>query len=430
MQTKAWLRAQINSALLGQQHISLKSGAFPLAPHFQDIGSCGLYLHIPFCRQICPYCPYNKELFRAAVAERYADAVLREIDQYAAIVGNRPITSFYIGGGTPTTMLTTGLPRILEHIYCKFNMQCGIHMESHPNDLSEANLQTIRALDVDELSIGVEALQNRHLRTLCRPYTAAEAQAAIGRAVSAGFKCVNVDLMFALPGQTADELRTEARTLLDLGVDQIATYPLFTFPYTRWPQLTQHHRYHGYNLVQKRQMLRVLEQIFYTAGYERTSAWAFTRAGVPKYCSVTVPTYLGLGASAASYLYDIFYLNTFNVAEYIRALGDGRLPVALSLNLTKRMQMAGWLYWRIYETRFHKSDFARRFDLPFDAVYGKYFKLLSMLRLIRARDDEIIFTDAGAYWLHALQDIFSIDYVSSLWGTSQHNPWPQAVALS
>ena len=77
MQSRAWLRAQINGVLLGQQELTLKSDPFPLAPHFQNIDSCGLYLHIPFCRQICPYCPYNKELFRAAITERYADAILR-----------------------------------------------------------------------------------------------------------------------------------------------------------------------------------------------------------------------------------------------------------------------------------------------------------------------------------------------------------------
>jgi oxygen-independent coproporphyrinogen-3 oxidase len=415
--------------LLDEQQLALTNRRVDPAAHFQDIDSFGLYLHIPFCRQICPYCPYNKELFRAAVAERYADAVLREIDHYAAIVGRRPITSFYIGGGTPTTMLDSGLPRILAHIEQAFNMQCGIHIESHPNDLSAVNLHTIAALGVGHLSIGVEALQDRHLRRLCRPYTAAEAQAAIARAVGAGFKCVNVDLIFALPDQTPDELRTEARALLDLGVDQIATYPLFSFPYTKWPELAARHDYRGYTLLQKRHMLHMLEQIFYEAGYERTSVWAFTRAGVPKYCSVTVPTYLGKGASGASYLHDIFYLNTFNVAEYIRALDEGRMPIALSLNLSRRMQMAGWLYWRIYETRFMKSDFEARFHEPFDAVYGSYFKLLSLCGLVRERGDEIVLTDAGAYWLHALQDLFSIDYVSTLWGTSQHNPWPQAVAL-
>ncbi|HEU5102989.1 MAG TPA: coproporphyrinogen-III oxidase family protein [Roseiflexaceae bacterium] len=429
MQAKAWLRAQANRLLLHERHLALTDIPFAPAPHFQDVSDFGLYLHIPFCRQICPYCPYNKEIYRAAMAERYADAVVREIDQYASVVGRRPVSSFYIGGGTPTTMLQTGLPRILEHIYRTLNMQCRIHMESHPNDLTTENLAAIAALGVDYLSIGVEALQDHHLRTIGRPYTASEARAAIGRAVGKGFKCVNVDLMFALPDQTYAELRAEAQALVNLGVDQVATYPLFSFPYTRWPQLAQQHHYEGYSLWQKRRMLRVLEQIFDDAGYERTSVWAFTRKGVPKYCSVTVPIYLGLGASAASYLPDIFYVNTFDVSAYIQALSDGRMPVALSLDLTRRMQMAGWLYWRIYEMRFRKSDFARRFQEPFDGVYGGYFSLLKLCGMVTEHGDEIRLTDAGAYWLHVIQDMFSIDYVSTLWGTSRREPWPQAVTL-
>ena len=94
------------------------------------------------------------------------------------------------------------------------------------------------------------------------------------------------------------------------------------------------------------------------------------------------------------------------------------------------MQMAGWLYWRIYETRFKKTDFQRRFYDDFDAVYGRYLKPWSHLGILIERKDEIALTDTGAYWLHALQDLFSIDYVSKLWGTSQQNPWPGEVILS
>ena len=133
-----------------------------LEQKFQHIDALGLYLHIPFCEQICPYCPYNKELYRRDVAERYAHAVKREIDLYAGIVGDRPITSFYIGGGTPTTMLHSGLAEILEHIRDVLNLQCEIHMESHPNHLSAGNLRRIASLGVQHLSMGVEALQDRH----------------------------------------------------------------------------------------------------------------------------------------------------------------------------------------------------------------------------------------------------------------------------
>jgi coproporphyrinogen III oxidase-like Fe-S oxidoreductase len=429
MGARNWLRRQMAGRLLGQHKLALKREAFALSPRFEGLDSLGLYLHVPFCRQICPYCPYNKELFHVDLAERYTEAVLTEIDRYSALLGRLPVTTLYIGGGTPTTMLHTGLPRILDHIYRRFNMQCGIHMESHPNDLSPENLNTIVAMGVEHLSMGIEALQDRHLRTLCRPYSAAEAQAAIARAVEKGFECVNVDLIFALPDQTHEELERSARALIELGVDQIAAYPLFNFPYTQWPQLVHQNHHRSYNLWQKRRMLHVLEQAFYGAGYTRTSVWAFTKAGSPRYCSVTVPLYLGLGASAGSYLRDIFYLNTFNTEAYIGALTGGRLPIALSLELSARMQMAGWLYWRIYETRFRKGDFERRFHVPLDAVYGGYLRLLSFLGLLTGDGDEVVLTDAGAYWLHAVQDLFSIDYISKLWGTSRQTPWPAELHL-
>jgi oxygen-independent coproporphyrinogen-3 oxidase len=394
----------------------------------RNIDAFGLYLHIPFCRQICPYCPYNKELYDPAVARRYAEAVRREIDLYAGLIGDRPVGSFYIGGGTPTTMLTDGLDQVLAHIFEVFNMQCGIHIESHPNDLSQENLAAIAAMGVDNLSIGVEALQDRHLKTLHRPYTVEQVRAAVERALGQGFACVNVDTIFALPDQTTEEVRQAGQLLVEMGVDQIAAYPLFDFPYTRGVRGAKARKRAG--ILKRRRMLRILERIFYDAGFERTSVWAFTRSGVPKYCSVTVPLYVGLGASGGSYLKDVFYLNTFNVREYIRALDGGKLPIALSLALTEKMQMAGWLYWRVYETRFRKSDFARRFGRDFQRVYGRYASLLSLIGFLDDDGDELVLSDRGIYWLHVLQDLFSIDYVSKLWGTSRQDPWPEEVLLS
>lgn len=298
MSCAAFLRHQLKRAFGVGGGIALERRVPPIAHELQQLDEVGLYLHIPFCRQICPYCPYNKQLYDPDLAKRYARAVMGEVDMYAARLGDKPVTSFYIGGGTPTTMLDNGLPEILAHIYRSFNMRCDIHMESHPHDLSEANIDTLLALGVKHLSTGVEAVQDHHLQTLHRPYTAAQARAAVGRAVGRGFQCVNADLIFALPGQTCEEVAEAGRTLLELGVDQVAAYPLFRFPYTQWQQL--YGNGNGFNLFQKRKMLHVLERTFYGAGFTRTSVWAFTRAGVPKYCSVTIPLYIGLGASGGT----------------------------------------------------------------------------------------------------------------------------------
>jgi coproporphyrinogen III oxidase-like Fe-S oxidoreductase len=426
---QGFLRRILRRLFTGKGQIVLESRVPSLETKLGGIEEFGLYLHIPFCRQICPYCPYNKELYSPGAASEYVQAVGREIDFYSRLVGDKPVTSFYIGGGTPTTMLHSGLDEILEHVSRAFNMQCEIHMESHPNDLSRENLKAIKSLGVQHLSMGVEALQDRHLRTLQRPYSVREVKGAVERAVGAGFECVNVDLIFALPDQTIMEAEQAGRELVELGVDQVAAYPLFTFPYTRMGREMRRDGNNNTGVLQRRKMLRVLEETFYASGYERTSVWAFTRRGVPRYCSVTVPLYLGLGASAGSYLRDVFYLNTFNVSEYINSLEQGEMPIALSLELSEPMQMAGWLYWRIYETRFKKSDFEKRFGRPFDTVYGRYFAPLSWVGLLCDDGQEVVLSDEGAYWLHVLEDLFSIDYVGKLWGISQRDPWPERVVL-
>jgi oxygen-independent coproporphyrinogen-3 oxidase len=427
-----FVRKQLSKALTDQAEVTLHN-RIPtreeLSGRFNDIRELGIYLHVPFCRQVCPYCPYNKELYRPDLARRYADAVKKEADAYSCIVGRRPVTSFYIGGGTPTTMLHNGLADMIAHIDDVFDVRCGIHLESHPNDLTDENLDAIAALGVQHLSTGVESLHDRHLRFLGRPYHAEEAKEAIRRAVKRGFQCVNADIIFALPGQTCVEIEETAHALVEMGVDQVAAYPLFRFPYTAMRDQSRAANYGIKTVWKRRKMLRIMEQVFYGAGFVRSSVWAFTRKGIPRYCSVTVPLYLGLGASGGSYLKDIFYLNTFNVAEYVHAIESTGMAVTLSLDLTERMQMAGWLYWRIYETKFSKSDFKKRFGRDFDAVYGQYFRLLQVLGFLQDDGERVILTDRGSYWLHALEDLFSIEYVSRLWGTAKETPWPESVRL-
>jgi oxygen-independent coproporphyrinogen-3 oxidase len=427
-----YIRKKISRRFTGVEQVVLEArvpSTGELITKFQDIPELGIYLHIPFCEQICPYCPYNKELYHPELARKYTLALKKEIDFYVNIIGQRPVTSMYIGGGTPTTILHTGMEEMVEHIYKNFNMSCSIHMESHPNHLDQKNLDFIKSLGVKYLSIGVESLQDRHLDTLKRPYTTEEVMKTVRRASGQGFDCVNVDFIFDLPGQTYAEIEQAGQNLVDLGINQVAAYPLFRFPYTQLGKGTSSNGRAVPTMFRRRRMLHILEEIFYRSGFERTSVWAFTRPGVSKYCSVTVPLYIGLGASGGSYLKDVFYLNTFNVAEYIRAMEKSGRATALSIDLTEKMQMGGWLYWRIYETRFKKSDFMERFHKDVDRIYGRYLKTFALLGYLKDKGKEVVLTDKGTYWLHAFEDFFSINYVSKLWGTSSRDPWPERVAL-
>ncbi len=427
-----FLRKKMSKHFTGENNIQFQNkipGVDLITTNFQDVEGLGIYLHIPFCNQICSYCPYNKEIFMEEACQNYVKAVIKEIDFYAPLLDNKPITTFYIGGGTPTIMLGKGIEEMINHIYKRLNIHCQIHMESHPNHLTHENLNAIEAIGVKYLSIGVEALQDRHLKAIGRPYTVKEVKQRVESAVGRNFECVNIDYIFDLPGQTELEVEQAGREMVNLGIQQAATYPLFRFPYTRFGEENSKKDNAIATMFRRRKFLKILEDIFYDSGFERSSVWAFTKKGVDKYCSVTVPSYLGLGASGSSYLKNIFYVNTFNVGEYNKALDKGNSPIALSIDLTEKMQMAGWLYWRIYETKFKMSDFQNLFNLRFDKQYGTYMNLLSKIGFLKNSQDQITLTDKGSYWIHAFEDYFSIDYISKLWGTSKLNPWPEKIIL-
>ncbi|MBT3208405.1 MAG: radical SAM protein [Bacteroidetes bacterium] len=426
------LRKKISKYFTGNEQILFRN-SIPensvIEENIKNIEELGVYLHIPFCDQICPYCPYNKEIFSEEASRNYTNALKKEIDFYAPLLSDKPITNMYIGGGTPTTMLGNGIEEIINHLYKRFNMQCRVHMESHPNHLTKENLNAIEALGVKYLSIGVEALQDRHLKAIERPYTVLEVKRNVERAAGRNFECVNIDYIFDLPGQTIKEVEEAGREMVKLGIQQVATYPLFRFPYTRLGREAQNNGTAIGTMFRRRKLLKILENIFYDSGFDRSSVWAFTKSGIDKYCSVTVPSYLGLGASGSSYLKDTFYVNTFNVSEYIQAIEKGKSPIALSVDLHEEMQMAGWLYWRIYETKFKKSDFNYRFNASFDEKYGRQMRMLNRIGFLKNGEDQITLSDKGTYWIHAFEDFFSIDYINKLWGTSKFNPWPEKVVL-
>ena len=429
---KEYLQRTIYRRFTGEKQLIMNNtppSVNELSQKFQDIKELGIYLHIPFCTRICPYCPYNKEVFRDDACHKYVNAVIKEIDSYIPVLKNIPVTSFYIGGGTPTTMLTRGIETIINHIYRHLNMKCHVHMESHPNHLTAENLKIIESIGVKYLSVGVEAFHDHHLKALSRPYTVKEVKNNISRAVSRNFDCVNIDVIFDLPGQTEFEVEQTGIEITKLGVQQSATYPLFRFCYTTLGKQPDKTKNEITTAFRRRRLLKILEDILYGSGYYRSSVWAFTKKGTDKYCSVTVPVYLGLGASGSSYLRDNFYVNTFSVGEYIKAVSKGKSPVSLSVPLSEEMQMAGWLYWRMYETRFMKSDFFRRFNISFDDKYGSFIEFMNIIGYLKNGNDQINLTDKGAYWVHAFEDFFSIDYINKLWGTSIQNPWPGKVAL-
>lgn len=386
-----------------------------------------LYLHVPFCRHLCPYCPYTKVAWAEELVEPWTRAAMGEIDWWAAEVGAPEVTSVYVGGGTPTLALG-GVEQVLERIRRRFRLTGDVCIETNPADVDRNTVSRLRGAGVAMVSLGVQSFHAASLAVIGRDYPPGVAERALELLADGGFASVNADLMFALPGQSVESVLADLERAAVLGADQLTTYPLFTFPYS---SIGRHLRLSAVRmpgLRVRRQHYRAITDWCADHGYERVSVWGFKRGSVPRYSSVTRDGYLGIGPGAGSHLPDGFVLNTFDLDGWMGSANRGGGAVALRMPFAGRTGGWWWLYWRLYDTRIPLAEL--------DAALGddaprarRWLTAAQRAGWARRRDGAVELTDEGAFWLHLAQNQFALRYVNTLWTEARREPWPRAVAL-
>ena len=393
----------------------------------RPIERTSLYLHVPLCRHLCPYCPYTKVPYRESLVEPYTRAALAEVDGWADVVGPAEITSVYIGGGTPTLALES-VARVLARVRERFRVTGDICIETNPADVNREVVQRLHDMGVALVSLGVESFQPESLAVLGRDYNPLDSERALALLAESNFASVNADLMFALPDQTAVGVTADLDRAAQLGADQLTTYPLFTFPYTTVGEYLRLKAVRMPDLRMRRAHYRAINGWCAEHGYERVSVWGFKRGTVPRYSSVTRDGYIGIGPGAGSHLPDGFVLNTFDLESWIRAMFDGRSAIALRMPFAGEMSGWWWLYWRLYDTRIPLDGLDD--SLGKDARKARrWLALAQRAGFAVHRDGHLELTESGAFWLHLAQNYFALNYVNTLWTQARREPWPQAVPI-
>jgi oxygen-independent coproporphyrinogen-3 oxidase len=203
----------------------------------EPLAAPGLYLHIPFCSAICPYCDFS--VLRAGVSarQRFVEHLVREVPLAARAWSEpTPFDTVYFGGGTPSLLPAGDLARVLDAV--RAHLPCAeapwIFLEANPEDVTHDTCAAWRDLGVRTLSLGVQAFSDEALRFLGRRHDAAQARAAVATALDAGFDTVSVDLIFGLPGQAADAWQRELETAVVLAPGHVSCYQLTIHSRTRF----------------------------------------------------------------------------------------------------------------------------------------------------------------------------------------------------
>lgn len=387
--------------------------------------SPNLYVHIPFCRSICAHCPYNKIVFREMSYRAYCTALTNELAHYLARPDAPPIQTLYFGGGTPS-MTPDLIEQVIAQTRAKFAAHVEIGVEVHPRDASVAQLQRLKLAGVNRISLGIESFQEELLRLLGRNYTSDQAELAIQNARAVGFECVDVNLIYGIPGQEMHGALADVNRCIALGVDHLSAYPLITFEHTRLGKLVEQGKVKEYGDRARARTQREIARTCRAQGFERTSVWSFTKTRSSAYTTVTRESYVGFGAGAGSKVDGEFWFNTFSVSEYNKLTQP---KPAIRLTTSDKFRRLHWLYWQIYRTRID----IRQYDTLFQRDLLRDFRLLitcmRLLGWIHREGHIFTFTDKGARWSHRFQMLFSLTFIDDVWTQCQREPWPERIVL-
>ncbi len=263
-----------------------------------------LYVHLPWCLKKCPYCDFNSHEQRAAdlPEARYLAALMADLEGALPLVWGRAVHSIFIGGGTPSLFAPGAIEQLLSGIRARVRLVPGaeITLEANPGTFEKDRFKGYRAAGVTRLSVGVQSFDDRFLQTLGRVHNRAQALSALEEAATC-FDTFNLDLMYALPGQTLGDLRADLRTALALVPPHLSIYHLSIEPNTYFAR----HPPAPVDDDLAADMLDLITELTGQQGLQRYEVSAFARPG--HRCAHNLNywqfgDYLGIGAGAHSKL--------------------------------------------------------------------------------------------------------------------------------
>jgi len=285
--------------LLDVQHY-MRPGTLQLA----GVPPLSLYVHLPWCLKKCPYCDFNSHEMRVAELpeQRYLDALMADLEAALPLIWGRSVQSIFIGGGTPSLFSPQAIDQLLAGLRARLRLagDCEITLEANPGTFETDRFRAYRAAGVTRLSVGVQSFNDKFLQALGRVHDRAQALAAVQEAAQA-FDTFNLDLMYALPGQTLDDLRQDVATALALKPPHLSVYHLTIEPNTFFAK----HPPAAVDDDTAADMLDLITDMTGQGGLQRYEVSAYARSGHACRHNMNYwrfGDYLGIGAGAHSKL--------------------------------------------------------------------------------------------------------------------------------
>jgi len=368
-----------------------------------------LYIHIPFCRTLCPYCCFNRYLFHEDEARRYFADLKAELDLY--IGKGFKFSTFYFGGGTPTMLMD----ELLQFITClRENFEVNqISVETTPREVSEENVSLLQEAGVDRLSIGVQSFDDGILKAMGRTFCAGEEIREKISIASGKFDTLNIDLIFNFPSQSLETFKADIEVFKGLGANQVTFYPLMPSPHKK---STLERRFNRIDTSREQEFYNIILEDFYESDYHPSTVWCFSRGEriIDEYV-VDFDHYIGIGAGSISLLNGIFYINSFSLDRYHELVSRGKLPIIRWRKLSQHELGHYYLLSKLFGMELGKNPH-QRLKVELRQKLKGELMLLKLTGVVREEAGKITVTRKGMYPLNVMMR----EFFSSLNGLREY----------
>ena len=361
----------------------------------------GLYIHIPFCVTKCKYCDFNSFKIDLNEKIKYLNYLGEEMKLYKEEIKNREIDSVFVGGGTPSILNENEINILFEKIKENFNIKSNaeITMECNPGTLTLNKLKVMKKSGVNRLSIGLQAVQNHHLKYIGRIHTFEEFEKNYHDAKQMGFDNINIDLMYALPNQSREDWMESLEKVVKLNPTHISAYSLILEENT---ELFKMYERDEFNLLDENTDIEMYE---YTINYLKSHG--YNQYEISNYakdnfeCKHNVlywkcEEYVGIGASASGYFNGIRYNNICELDNYEKMILEGEKPIEWEekLSIKDEIEESIFLGLRMNEG-IQISNFKEKYNFDFEKEYKNEIEKLSKMELIEIDNNRMKLTQKG-----------------------------------
>ena len=356
------------------------------------------YVHIPFCTQICYYCDFSKVFIKNQPVDSYLEHLIEEYNSYDI----KKLRTLYIGGGTPTALSACQLAFLLEKLTDKLDLSYleELTIEANPGDLDQEKIAVLKESPVNRVSLGVQTFNDRMLKQIGRSHSEKDIYENIANLKKAGFDNISIDLIYALPKQTMEDVKTNVAKAIALDIPHMSLYSLILENHTVFMNRMRRGKLPLPKENLEAEMFDYIIAELEKAGFEHYEISNFSKPGFESRHNLMYwdnAEYYGIGAGASGYVDGVRYKNHGPIRHYLQAVEAGNARVQEEvLTLNEKMEEEMFLGLR-KKSGVSKKRFEEKFGLSFEDQYGAVVSELTEQGLLVPDRDIVRMTKQGLF---------------------------------